>query len=314
MGWPKGIASAIYSPVRAYLQLIRLPNVFTALADIAAGFMIVRFPLSGSGDEWTLAPLCLASASLYLAGMAFNDIADRDEDKQFRPNRPIPSGKISLGGAVRCGVGLLLFGCAIALLAGWVSCLYAVMLGLAVLAYDFFAKRVVMCGPLALGLCRFLNMQLGMSSESRFLEYAWEPSMWNTVYGPALAIGLYGAGLTAFSAQEEGGKRSRWIAIGWVFVAASMAMAGVSSPELWVWLTIGPLALLLVFRTVMLIRRGTPIAAKQLVLSGVLGICLFDAGLVLGHWGMSGRPYAMGIALLVVPALVLARLLAQKEA
>jgi 4-hydroxybenzoate polyprenyltransferase len=314
MGWPKEMPSAINSPVRAYLQLIRLPNVFTALADIAAGFLIVRFPLSRGGDEWTLAPLCLASASLYLAGMAFNDIADREEDKQFRPNRPIPSGKISLSGAVRCAMGLWLFGCLTALVAGWVSGVLAVALGLAVLAYDFFAKRVVLCGTLSLGLCRFLNMLLGMSSESRFLEYAWEPSMWNTIYGTALAIGLYAAGLTAFSAQEEGGKRARWIAIGWVFVGASIVLAGWASPQFWVWLAMGPLALLLAFRTAMLIRRGTPMAARQLVLSGVLGICLFDAGLVLGHWGMSGRPYSMGIVLLVVPALVFARLLSQKEA
>jgi 4-hydroxybenzoate polyprenyltransferase len=313
MGWPKAGRSAIYAPVRAYLRLIRLPNVFTALADIAAGFLIVRsvFP---AGGWWTVVPLSLGSACLYLSGMAFNDIADREEDARFRPGRPIPAGEVSLRGAVLCGSGLWLAGCALALVAGWVSFAYALLLGLAVLAYDFFSKRVVLCGPLALGLCRFLNVQLGMSSEPHFAANLWSAGFWDVLFAPALAIGIYAAGLTAFSAQEEGGKRSRWIAVGWVFVGGAIGLAGWTCPDRWLWLLLGPLALLLLFRTAMLIRRGTALAAKQLVLSGVLGICLFDAGLVLGHWGMSGRPYAIGITLLVVPSLVLARVLAQKEA
>ena len=69
----------------AYLRLVRLPNVFTSIADIVAGYAIIRAKYGsqeGPGYDRLLA-LCGASAGLYMAGMAFNDIADRDEDAEL---------------------------------------------------------------------------------------------------------------------------------------------------------------------------------------------------------------------------------------
>ena len=76
----------------AYAQLMRLPNVFTAFADIllgacAAGYVTDR-------NEIVLL-LALASGCLYCGGMVWNDYFDRTEDAKTRPNRPIPSGRIT---------------------------------------------------------------------------------------------------------------------------------------------------------------------------------------------------------------------------
>ena len=76
----------------------------------------------------------------------------------------------------------------------------------------------------------------------------------------------------------------------------------------------GLLGAVLIYRTVVLAREGTPRAAKNLVVNGVMGICLLDAGLVLGHVGISGWKYALVVALLLAPGWVLAKALAQKEA
>ena len=82
-------ASTGPSAVRAYLQLLRLPNVFTALADVAMGLLVA----GGALDNWhVLVPLGIASAGLYLAGMVLNDWFDAELDARERPSRPIPSG------------------------------------------------------------------------------------------------------------------------------------------------------------------------------------------------------------------------------
>src|SRR5580704_3268752 len=75
--------------VRAYLQLVRLPAVFTAMADIFLGFSTTHRSLS---PAWEFVGLLGVSTGLYLAGMAFNDVFDRATDARTRPNRPIPSG------------------------------------------------------------------------------------------------------------------------------------------------------------------------------------------------------------------------------
>ena len=57
------------STFRTYLQLVRLPAVFTAMADIFLGYLLTHatlHPLSNFGL------LLLASSCLYLSGMVFN--------------------------------------------------------------------------------------------------------------------------------------------------------------------------------------------------------------------------------------------------
>src|SRR2546430_2791969 len=79
------------------LALVRPPNVFTAVADSAAGLLLARRagPLAGDPGLWCLA----ASACLYLGGIALNDYFDRHVDAVERPERPIPSGAVPPAGA-----------------------------------------------------------------------------------------------------------------------------------------------------------------------------------------------------------------------
>src|SRR5262245_40983866 len=98
---------------RAYAQLVRLPNVFTALAAIclwalAAGTLSERWLSFGL--------LLLASACLYCGGMVWNDYFDVEQDRKERPFRPLPSGRITPGEAARFGGALLAGGVLFALL------------------------------------------------------------------------------------------------------------------------------------------------------------------------------------------------------
>ena len=66
----------VQSPrARAYLELVRLPNLFTAVGDIVAGYLIVS---RGQDVSWRdLIVLMLASVCLYAGGVVLNDYFDR---------------------------------------------------------------------------------------------------------------------------------------------------------------------------------------------------------------------------------------------
>ena len=88
----------VQSPrARAYLELVRLPNLFTAVGDIVAGYLVVS---RGVDVSWgVLAILIASSVCFYAGGVVLNDYFDRDVDAVERPERPIPSGRIREGSA-----------------------------------------------------------------------------------------------------------------------------------------------------------------------------------------------------------------------
>jgi len=300
--------------VLGYLRLVRLPNVFTALADILAGFILARSWAPPDEMGWQrAAPLFVASAALYMAGMALNDIADREEDAEFRPSRPLPSGQVSLFGALLCALLLMALGVGLAWWSSRAALLRGALLAGTIVLYNFSSKRHPLTGPLVLGSCRFLNVQLGMTANPEFQFHAQYSAVWEWPWAPALAVGIYAAGLTAFSAQEESGKKARAIALGWLFCGGAILFSGLSGGRE-AWLALAPLTMTLSFLTHRLRRLGTPGAARDLVRAGVLGICVLDAGLILGFAGLAAWPFAAACVALLVPGLILAKLLAQKEA
>ncbi len=316
----------------AYLKLIRLPNVFTSFADIIAGYFLAT-SYSSSAPRWdAFALACGASAAFYLAGMAFNDIADRDEDSRVRPGRPIPSGAVSLRGAVACALGLMLTGIVLAFLLGRASLIVAVVLAAAILAYDFMCKGTD-AGPRALAVCRFSNVLLGMSAVYSmpgaipvysFMRSSAPLALWSPLLLPAFASGFFGAGVTAFSAQEEQGAKRSAIGIGWYFTGIGMLFAvmffGISFSSGWPkWsalglLPLGVLAWQLISRTRTLMRSRSPQDAQGLVLAGVKGYCVLDAALLLFGFGLELWIPAVVCILLLFPGGWLRKWLMQREA
>ena len=295
-----------------FLKLVRLPNAFTAIADIIAAYVIMR-GVSTSADVWNLLQLALASAALYLSGMAFNDIADREEDARVRPDRPIPSGQVSVGDATVCAIGLMAGGIALAAIQGE-SFGFAVLLALSILAYDFGSKGITVLGPITLGFCRFFNVMMGAAVGLGVLSKFTLAASTHEPLAMALSIGIYAAGLTAFSAQEETGKQIRSIVIGWTFCGAALLLAGLSGRSNAGWIVLGPLTALLMYRTYELAKNGTPLAARNLVRTGVMGVCAVDAGLLLSFRGFDWWPAAVFCLALLGPTILIANWLAQKEA
>ncbi|HEV2372763.1 MAG TPA: UbiA family prenyltransferase [Streptosporangiaceae bacterium] len=176
----------------------------TTLADIAE---LVRAPaaLSVPGDALTgatatgalgprTAGLCAASVCLYWAGMAANDWADRDLDAKERPERPIPSGRVTPGTALGIAAGLTAGGVVLAGLTGGRRALaVAVPLAGAVWAYDISAKNTP-AGPAAMAVCRGLDVLLGASADRL------RPALL-----PALTVAAHTYTVTALSRREVDG-------------------------------------------------------------------------------------------------------------
>lgn len=143
-----------------YLELVRAPAVLTVLGDTLAGGSAAGHTLSGRRIV-----LPLASACLYAGGMALNDYADRGTDSRERPERPIPSGRISAGNALTAAAALTVAGLGLSA-AGGGRRAFAVGLPLAaaIWTYDLLAKHQAVSGALTMGTCRALDVLMGAGS------------------------------------------------------------------------------------------------------------------------------------------------------
>src|SRR5690606_10368352 len=209
------------SVIKGYLRLTRPANLPTAAADVLAGIAISGFFATYSHqDEWdfnsiTGAILLIGSTIfLYAAGVMLNDVFDYRLDKEERPERPIPSGLVPLRSAALLGGLLMVVGLVLAFLAGPLSGYIAVVLGIAILLYDTVGKHHSLFGPLNMGLCRGLNLLLGISILGSLGHW-----------GIALIPIIYIAAITMISRGEVHGDNK--VHIVWAAVLYALVILGI---------------------------------------------------------------------------------------
>jgi len=300
-----------------WLRLMRLPNVFTAVADVAMGYLFVHKSVRSPSQ---LACLIAASALLYTAGMVLNDVFDIEVDRKERPFRPLPSRKVGLGAARLFGFVLLALGLAAGWLAGflpgasaalpWRSGVMATLLALSVTAYDGFIKFTPV-GPLGMGTCRFLNVLMGMSTAT----YTAHAVLFG--YGPAelLAaggIGLYIVGVTWFARNEAETSRS-WplvaamtvMATGAIALGASAAyLPAVAMDRTMYWILLLLLMLTVLRRCGIAAVDPAPVNVQAGVKHSILSLIWLDAAATAAT---SGPWHGLAVAALLLPALILGR-------
>lgn len=150
------------SLARTWLQLLRAPNLFSVPGDPLAGFLLA----SGGALHPAVLLAIVASLALYSAGLLVNDLCDLEEDRAERPNRPLPSGAADPRVVRLVAIALFVVGNGCALLLGVRALFVALGITAAVLAYDSFAKRIAIVGPLTMGVCRGLSVLLGGAAVS----------------------------------------------------------------------------------------------------------------------------------------------------
>ncbi|MFJ3669266.1 SCO3242 family prenyltransferase [Streptomyces sp. NPDC090106] len=192
---PEGRAGRVAAGARgaelgAWVELLRLPALFTVPGDVLAG-------AAATGLRPTPRTVCAIGSSLclYEAGMALNDWADRAEDAAERPHRPLPSGRIRPAAALAAAGGLTAAGLALAARAGRPALAVAAPLAATVWAYDLVLKHTP-AGPVAMAAARGLDLLMGAAATTGGIRAAL-PS--------AAALGTHTLAVTAVSRHETQG-------------------------------------------------------------------------------------------------------------
>ena len=178
-----------------FLRLMRLANIVTAVSDILAGIAIACF---ATEVDWTALPflpvflLILSTIGLYGGGVVFNDVFDAELDKVERPERPIPSGLVSKNSASVFATLLLVLALVAAALVHEQffspSFFLALSIALAAVVYDKWGKHHSFLGPINMGLCRGLNLLLGISIFPQALSDYWIISVVPIIYIAAITM------------------------------------------------------------------------------------------------------------------------------
>ena len=204
-GWPTAKLSGFLCamnfngprPFRTWLLLARVSNLPTVWSNCLVGWW-----LGGGGNYWKLPFLFLGASLLYTGGMFLNDAFDIDFDRQRRPERPIPSGKISAELVWRFGFGQIGFGILLLLFCGKVAAVSALLLALFILIYDF-SHKFLTAAPWLLGACRFWVYVLAGAAGAGGLNGA-------AIFS-GFALGIYVVGV-GYLAQRLSGRATtpRW--------------------------------------------------------------------------------------------------------
>ena len=303
-----------HSKFLAYLQLFRLSNVFTAVADVAMGFLLTHNMQQFEPSPALLAAFGMvvaASVLLYMAGMVLNDVFDAEVDARERPERPIPSGRVSWNFARLLGLEMLLIGVALGFAASFFvgdvrPGLVASALAVCVLLYDSWAKKGPL-GPVVMGSCRFFNALLGMS----LAAFTWSAGNWVVATG----LGVYVAGVTWFARTEARDSSRVQLALATLVMGLGLALLWwfpawsewiIAPPNNWLffWVVIG---LLIGWRCVRAILAPTPAHVQTAVKQSILSLIVLDAAVAYAAQGPQGALWAFAILLLLIPTMFLGR-------
>jgi hypothetical protein len=195
------------SPWRAWLELARISNTPTTVSNTVAGAVLA----DAAAPAGPVVVVAVAIALFYTAGMILNDVVDLEVDRRVRPERPLPSGRVSLPAAMTAVVFLFVAGELLLLLEGWEPALAGLgLIGLIVL-YDAWHKGNPL-SPVLMGACRAsVYVVAGLAVTATLNAELW---------GAAAVLLVYLVGLTQVAKAEGGGMAARWPVVAVLIPAA----------------------------------------------------------------------------------------------
>ena len=192
--------------LRALLELSRFANVPSIWTNCLAAWCIAGGDL-GPAFFWAAA----AASLVYMGGTFLNDALDTTWDRQHRPSRAIPSGRISATAVWGIGGAMLVSGTAILILSpgtGDTSLLWPLVLAAAVLLYDFIHKKTAF-GVVVMGACRyFLFIAAAEIAAPGSAE-----KLWIHLIGAGTGLYIIGLSLTARGEATGGGAPAHGLAL-----------------------------------------------------------------------------------------------------
>lgn len=250
------------------LQLGRISNLPTVFSNVLAAIAIS----GGTPSALSCAALFAAMALAYIGGMFLNDAFDHKHDAVYRPERPIPLGKVPRSEVLNAGFTLLVLCIALVAFVAtaeatlWPAMTSASLLCGAIVLYDLWHKNNPI-SPLIMGACRalvYLTCGFGVTLSPT-------PSL----YWAALILLSYVIGLTYSAKQENRTTVSAYWPL--LFLLAPVVFGLLNAHHsAWVWVCTAVVALwtLVCLRWV---NRREPGDVPRAVVSMIAGISLVDA-------------------------------------
>lgn len=289
-----------------YLRLMRPANIITAIADILMGFAATgAFAILLMNNNYSsvfpqLGFLILSTIGLYGGGVVFNDVFDAELDRLERPERPIPSGMTSLVSASILGSLLFVMGIFAAFMVNTTSGILSLTITVLALTYDSFSKHHPFLGPLNMGLCRGVNVLLGISIIPENIY-----SLWFLMLIPVIYIGAI-----TFISQGEvhgGSRKNMSIALFLYLMVVIIVIILDILPDFYFWNT---LAFLFFFIYIVFpplvrsIKKPEPAFIKKAVKAGIIALIVLDSTIASGF---AGWEYGIGVLLLLPLSMLLGK-------
>ena len=192
-----------------WLRLLRLPNLFTAPGDSLAGYFLASAFIGNKAvSTRTIVLLAVTSVFIYAFGVVMNDLVDYKEDCINRPERPLPSGKISRQRATGICISFWIWasiccpGSFVTSSILHITCdalFVFVILFITIALYNMWLKRYRLIGSIVMGLCRGLNFLLGVAATGYSMSFE---KIW-PVFVPFVAVTAYIAAVTWLADKEN---------------------------------------------------------------------------------------------------------------
>ncbi len=261
---------------------MRPANLITAIADILAGLAIAGLNFTADNFLWGNAILLsISTVGLYGGGVVFNDVFDAELDAIERPERAIPSGKVSKQNAIILGITLLFIGNFTAFMASSMSGFLAIIISILALFYDRFGKHNNLFGPINMGLCRGVNLLLGISIINPSVYEWWWVSIVPVIYISAITMISRG--------EVHGGNKNHLYFAGFLYALVSIFQGYVAY-------SLGNIGLAILFILIHILLIFSPLIQAitspigsnigRAVKAGVLSLIVMDAAWVAasGNW------------------------------
>jgi hypothetical protein len=278
----------ILPPLRSLLILGRISNLPTVWSNCLAGWL-----LAGGKVHPRLGLLCAGASLLYTGGMFLNDACDVQFDRQYRTERPIPAGRISLRSVWLIAVALLSIGWLLLLPLTKMSALLATALVACIVIYDLIHKRTAFA-PMLMAACRFLLYLVAAAAVQCDLSTA---LLWR-----AGALAAYICGISYLARSESAPITARAWPVALLFVPVLITFTLTPSPSAQ-WATAALAIIWLLW-----CLRGPFLKPRKPLASAVPGLL---GGIVLVDWMASGvgfTPFAILFVCLLLLALALQKI------
>ena len=268
--------------VKDYLTLVRFPNLFTLPSNVFAGYFSTH--THNVIETNTIILLILISTCLYAAGVIFNDVADRKTDRRERPNRPIPSGKITRRNAIILGSLLVFMSIPISYFISIATFTVTLVLIGIIFLYNFVVKNSLL-GPAAMGSTRALNVILGSSPNLDNFVVEQLDYVFYRINLVCISEFIYILGISALS-RHEIHKNVKFrpillyasIFLSPIIIGIYAAATGIFNDNIWIYLFIFGSFILFMLRVTLFSKSAMSNMALQKAISLlIVGIILHDS-------------------------------------